>query len=92
MSWKPIPGNPLVQCQAGRQGTPVPIKCEDTPTPDQVTEPERKHLMKEGKYFTCKKPGHLSRNCPEKATMQLKVLEKDATMDNTKGDSENNEA
>jgi hypothetical protein len=82
-----------VQCQAGYQGTLVPIKRKGTPTPDQVTEPEHKHLMKEGKYFTCKRSGHLSCNCPEKATtMQLKVLEKDATIDNTKGDSENNEA
>ena len=48
--------------------------------------------MKEGKCFTFKKSGHLSCNCLEKATMQLKVLEKDVTIDNTKDDSENNEA
>ena len=92
MSQKPIPGNPLVQRQAGRQGTLVSIMREGTPTPDWVTEPECKHLMKEGKCFTCKKSGHLSCNCPEKTTMQLKVLEKDITIDNTKDNLENDEA
>ena len=90
VSRKPAPGNSPVQRQASRQGTPPTIKREGTPTPDRVTEPERERLMKEGKCFTCKKSGHLSRDCLDKV-MQLKVLEKDGTMDN-KDDSENDEA
>jgi hypothetical protein len=32
----------------------------------QITTDERQELMKAGKCFTCKKQGHLSRDCPQK--------------------------
>jgi hypothetical protein len=31
-----------------------------------ITTDERQELMKAGKCFTCKKQGHLSRDCPQK--------------------------
>jgi hypothetical protein len=31
----------------------------------QITTDERTELMKAGKCFTCRKQGHLSRNCPQ---------------------------
>jgi hypothetical protein len=31
----------------------------------QITTDERADLMKAGKCFTCRKQGHLSRNCPQ---------------------------
>jgi hypothetical protein len=37
---------------------------------------DRSQLMKEGKCFECKQPGHVSRNCPfKKQTAELKALE-----------------
>jgi hypothetical protein len=32
----------------------------------QITTDERQELIKAGKCFTCKKQGHLSRDCPQK--------------------------
>ena len=33
---------------------------------DTMTTKERTKLMKKGLCFSCKKPGHLSQNCPNK--------------------------
>ena len=33
---------------------------------DAMTTQERSELMRKGLCFGCKKPGHLSRNCPDK--------------------------
>jgi hypothetical protein len=35
----------------------------------------RTRLSKEGKCFSCFKPGHLARDCPDKVTAQLQTLE-----------------
>ena len=37
-----------------------------TRTYNTMTNEERTELMKKGLCFWCKKPGHLSRNCPDK--------------------------
>jgi hypothetical protein len=74
-----------------RPSTPA-VKREGTPAVDRIPDNERDRLMREGKCFNCKKPGHLSFNCPDKTAAQLKALEKDATGGNSNNESENEEA
>jgi hypothetical protein len=57
----------------------------------QITTDERAELMKAGKCFTCRKQGHLSRDCPQRSscprtnarasTSQVKVEDDDEEED-----------
>jgi hypothetical protein len=57
----------------------------------QITTDERADLMKAGKCFTCRKQGHLSRDCPQRSshpcinahasTSQVKVEDEDEEED-----------
>ena len=57
-----------------RQATPG-IKREGTPARPVMDDSTRTRLSKEGKCFSCFKPGHLARDCPDKVTAQLQTLE-----------------
>jgi hypothetical protein len=46
-----------------------------SPAPSNLDNETRKHLMSEGKCFTCFQVRHTSRSCPMKQAAQLKVLE-----------------
>jgi hypothetical protein len=45
-----------------------------SPAPSNLDDETRKHLISEGKCFTCFQVGYTSRSCPMKQAAQLKVL------------------